>query len=51
MSNPSTDPTDAEPSPFCPEHQPWGTELPCRPCGEARAQHELWTRAMKEQAR
>ncbi|WP_454728820.1 hypothetical protein [Cellulosimicrobium protaetiae] len=40
--------TQPEPSPFCHQHQPWGIEEVCGPCGSARKRHELWKRAIKE---
>ena len=40
--------TQPEPSPFCHQHQPWGIEDVCGPCGSARKRHELWKRAIKE---
>lgn len=33
------------PSPFCSQHQPWGTEEKCGPCGTARMAREIWDRA------
>lgn len=37
-----------EPSPFCSQHQPWGSDEKCGPCGGARKRHDLWTQANKE---
>lgn len=33
------------PSPFCSQHQPWGTEDPCGPCGTAALARKIWDRA------
>lgn len=37
-----------EPSPFCSQHQPWGSDEKCGPCGGARKRHDLWSQANKE---
>lgn len=37
-----------EPSPFCSQHQPWGSDEKCGPCGGARKRHDLWSQASKE---
>jgi hypothetical protein len=40
---------DGEPSPFCSDHSPTGTEKRCGPCGTARKRHELWQRAQLDE--
>lgn len=35
----------APPSPFCSQHQPWGTEEPCGPCRTALLALRIWERA------
>ncbi|EYT56043.1 hypothetical protein H490_0104035 [Leucobacter sp. UCD-THU] len=35
------------PSPFCSQHQPWGTEEPCGPCRTTRMAFEIWQTASK----
>ncbi len=34
-----------EPSPFCSQHQPWGSDEKCGPCGGARKRYALWSQA------
>lgn len=43
--HPSRDPHDdapRPPSPFCSQHQPYGTEESCGPCRTARMAHDIW---------
>lgn len=45
---PSRSDPDRPPSPFCRNHQPAGTEAPCRQCGTARLAHEQWVRTQMQ---
>ena len=38
------------PSPFCSQHQPWGTEEPCGPCRTTRMAFDIWQTAAKHTA-
>lgn len=47
------DPTSRQPdptSPFCPKHQPYGTDRKCGPCGRARLAHDVWLRQQADAA-
>lgn len=44
--SPLEEPSAPEPpSPFCSQHQPYGIEAACGPCGTARMAHDIWQRA------
>lgn len=40
-------PGPSEPSPFCSQHQPFGTEDACGPCGTAREALHIWRQASR----
>ncbi len=41
-SRTSHDDAPRPPSPFCSQHQPYGTEEACGPCRTARMAHDIW---------